>query len=214
MMNRITIIVLLCALSGIKLQADPVPDRKLPSGMQVPVSEISLEVRTGSEDYLMPTLEELLGGPVDDFGDVRDTEMLKLDLVDYAKKYLGCRYVHGGKGPKVFDCSGYTSFIFRNFGYSISPGSRLQGAQGKRVSLDSVEVGDLMFFSGRAGGKTVGHVGMVIEVNEATGQLKFIHASTKKGITIQSFPDGAYYSKHFLHVQRVIDDEKLMAGGK
>ncbi len=165
----------------------------------------------GAEDVLMPTLEEMLGGPVDDFGDFADIEQLQSDLVEYAKKYIGCRYVHGGKGPKVFDCSGYTSYIYRNFGYNISPGSRMQGTQGTRVDISDVQVGDLMFFSGRAGGRTVGHVGMVVDVDEATGKLKFIHASCKKGVTVQSFPDGAYYSKHFLHVQRVIDPEKLQA---
>ena len=162
----------------------------------------------GKEDVLMPTLSELL-----DEEPSMDAMLAELQdaMVDYAKDYIGCRYVHGGKGPKVFDCSGFTSYVYRKFGYSISPSSRAQGAQGKRVSMDDVRVGDLMFFSGRAGGKTVGHVGMVVEVNEENGSLKFIHASCKKGVTIQNFPDGQYYSKHFLHIQRVIEDEELVA---
>ena len=156
--------------------------------------------------------QELLDEAVEELS-TPGNESLKGQLAAYAKKYLGCRYVHGGKGPKVFDCSGFTSYVFRNFGYSLSPASRMQGTQGSRVSggIKNAEVGDLIFFSGRAGGRTVGHVGMVIEVNEITGAVKFIHASCKKGITIQRFPDGGYYSRHFLHVQRVIDQPQLLA---
>lgn len=35
-------------------------------------------------------------------------------MVDYAKEYLGCKYVRGGNGPKVFDCSGFTKYVFKN----------------------------------------------------------------------------------------------------
>ncbi len=52
---------------------------------------------------------------------------------------------------------------------------------------------------------------MVIEVDEATGSLKFIHSASSKGITIQSFPDGGYYSNRFLHAQRVIEPEIVAA---
>ncbi|MCM1483114.1 MAG: C40 family peptidase [Muribaculaceae bacterium] len=169
--------------------------------------DIDTPFDNGNGDVLMPTLSELLG-EAPEYDPLAD---LQEKMVEYAKNYLGCRYVHGGKGPKVFDCSGFTSYVYRNFGYSISPASKAQGAQGQRVSLKDAQVGDLMFFSGRAGGKSVGHVGMVVEVNEETGSLKFIHASTKKGVTIQNFPDGKYYSQHFLHVQRIIDQDKLMA---
>ena len=40
-------------------------------------------------------------------------------VVDYAKQYLGCPYVYGGNGPSSFDCSGYTSYVYRHFGYML-----------------------------------------------------------------------------------------------
>lgn len=163
------------------------------------------------DDVFMPTLTELLGEPVDDLGQLSGNEALKSDLVDYAKKFLGCRYRRGGKGPSVFDCSGFTSYVFRKFGYSLNPASRLQGMQGERVALQDAEVGDLMFFSGRKAGKTVGHVAMVIDVNQDTGQVKFIHASTSRGVVIETYPDGGYYSRRFLYIQRVLDDTSVMA---
>lgn len=178
-------------------------------GVKHTVPAVDSPLDNGNGDVLMPTLSELLGE--EEEAGMAELLDLQEQLVDYAKDYLGCRYVHGGKGPKVFDCSGFTSYVYRKFGYSISPASKVQGTQGRRVSIKEAQVGDLMFFSGRAGGRTVGHVGMVVEVNEEAGTLKFIHASCKKGVTVQNFPDGRYYSQHFLHVQRVIDPEKLLA---
>ncbi len=160
-------------------------------------------------DIIALTPWELLGED-DGLGDLfNSTSSFQTELVNFAKLHLGKRYKPGGKGPYVFDCSGFTSYVFRNFDINLSPASRLQGQEGTRVNLSDLQIGDLMFFSGRRGGKTVGHVGMVIEVDYETGKIKFIHASSKHGVVIQSFPDGAYYSKHYLHSTRVIDESKL-----
>lgn len=125
------------------------------------------------------------------------------DMVDYAKQFIGSRYRSGGKGPKVFDCSGFTSFIFRYFGINLFSSSRSQSSQGEKVHLSEAKVGDLIFFSGRRGGRRVGHVGIIVEVKD-NGTLKFIHASSSKGVVIQSYPDGGYYSKRFLSTRRII----------
>lgn len=153
---------------------------------------------------------ELLGeddGLGDDFGSLT---ALQSELVDYASSFIGTRYRHGAKGPKAFDCSGFTSYVFKNFGMSLSASSRAQGVQGRRIDKDEVMVGDLMFFSGRGGGKTIGHVGMVVDVDEVTGKIKFIHAATSQGVVIQSFPDNGYYSQRFLQFRRVLDDDEVM----
>ena len=135
-------------------------------------------------DVLALTPWELLGED-DGLGDMfSSVSSFQSDLVDFAKLHLGRRYRRGGKGPHAFDCSGFTSYVFRNFNISLSPASRLQGNEGN----------------------TVGHVGMVIEVDNETGTVKFIHASSTQGVVIQTFPDGGYYSKHYLHSTRVIDE--------
>ncbi|MDE6859193.1 MAG: C40 family peptidase [Duncaniella sp.] len=160
-------------------------------------------------DVLAMTPWELLGED-DGLGDLfNSVSSFQTELVNFAKLHLGRKYKPGGKGPYVFDCSGFTSYVFRNFDIKLSPASRLQGQEGSPVSVNELRVGDLMFFSGRRGGSTVGHVGMVIDVDEESGKIKFIHASSSKGVVIQSFPDGAYYSKHYLHSTRVIDESKL-----
>lgn len=163
--------------------------------------------KTETGDVLMPSLAEMLGEAVDDFGEFEANAALKDDLVGYASRYLGTRYRSGGKGPGGFDCSGFTSFVFRNFGYSLGASSRVQGQQGESISLDEVEIGDLMFFSGRRGGNTVGHVGMVIDVDREHGTCKFIHASSSQGVVIQNFPDGGYYSNRFIDARRVLGSE-------
>lgn len=84
--------------------------------------------------------------------------------------------------------------------------SRSQYTQGKRVEIDELQPGDLLFFSSRSSGRrNVGHVAMVVSVDKNNGTCEFIHASTRKGVTYQSFPDNAYYSRHFLGARRMLD---------
>ncbi len=137
------------------------------------------------------------------------TSSLHLDLAakmtDYAASFLGTRYRLGASGPKAFDCSGFTSYVFRNFGITLSRTSRQQYTQGERVATDELQPGDLMFFSSRSSGKgNVGHVGIVVEVDNATGSCTFIHASTRHGVVYQKFPDGGYYQKHYIGAKRIL----------
>lgn len=138
-------------------------------------------------------------------------ESLTADIISTAKKFLGRPYRFGAKGPKAFDCSGFTGYVFRSNGVNLGCDSRAQAVQGEHVSMADVRPGDLIFFSGRAGGSRVGHVGMVAEVNPENGTMTFIHASTRRGVVMQKYPDGGYYSRHFLKFRRVIGDEKLLA---
>lgn len=130
---------------------------------------------------------------------------LAVKMTDYAASFLGTRYRLGASGPKAFDCSGFTSYVFRNFGITLSRTSRQQYTQGERVATDELQPGDLMFFSSRSSGKgNVGHVGIVVEVDNETGSCTFIHASTKRGVVYQKFPDGGYYQKHYIGAKRIL----------
>lgn len=150
----------------------------------------------------VPTLDELLGRTVREASEPEG--LMHADLIiDYAKNFIGTRYRRGAKGPKAFDCSGFTSYVFRKYGYSLSPASHLQGLQGEKIDLDSARPGDLIFFSGRRAGKRIGHVGMVTGIN-ADGSVKFIHASCTKGVVVDTYPDGGYYSRRFISVRRVL----------
>lgn len=157
--------------------------------MMTPVEEdpTTAFINLDNSEFFSPANDELTG-----------------EIIDYATKHLGRPYRSGAKGPSAFDCSGFTSYVFKKFDIALSPSSRTQYTQGRKISLDEVRPGDLLFFAGRRGGKTVGHVGMAVDVNE-DGSIKFIHAATSKGITYGKYPDGGYYSKRYIGARRVID---------
>lgn len=126
-------------------------------------------------------------------------------LTEYASTLLGRKYVWGATGPKSFDCSGFTSYVFRNSaGIELPRTSRMQFTRGTKVDRSDLQAGDLMFFSSpRTSKGVVGHVGIVTGVND-DGSVTFIHASTKKGITYQKFPDGGYFSRAYIGAKRVL----------
>jgi len=112
------------------------------------------------------------------------------EIVAFAKKYLGYKYVSGGSTPsKGFDCSGFTTYVYKHFGYSISRTSSAQASNGKAVNKSSLQAGDIICFARRSGSKKIGHVGIYI------GGGKFIHAAnSRKGVIISNVSgDGFYY---------------------
>lgn len=132
------------------------------------------------------------------------------DVINFAYSFLGTPYVWGTKGPHTFDCSGFTSYVYRYFGFPITSASRWQVNEGVAVKNGDIRPGDLMFFGGRSTPRSVGHVGMCIDVDKKTGKIKFIHASTKRGVVINTYPDDNYYYKRFLCARRIITDKSLM----
>lgn len=132
------------------------------------------------------------------------SEMLS-DLISEARSHMGKRYRSGGKGPNAFDCSGFSSYVFRQFGYSLGASSGDQYNQGEKVDLKDLRIGDLVFFTGRnrRSGR-VGHVGIVVSADNEKGTFKFIHASTSQGIKIDS--NTGYYDGRYLGARRVISE--------
>lgn len=136
-----------------------------------------------------------------------ENEELVNDLIDYAHQFIGTRYRRAGRTPGGFDCSGFTYYVFSQFGYTLNPSSRSQFLQGEPIdSKFNVVPGDLLFFSGRSGGKTIGHVAIAIDVDYETGEITFIHASSTNGITTDT-TNSAYYSRRYLGARRVIGME-------
>ncbi|MDE5674832.1 MAG: C40 family peptidase [Muribaculaceae bacterium] len=134
-----------------------------------------------------------------------ETDALISDLLSEANSHLGKRYRSGAKGPKAFDCSGFSSYVFRQFGYSLGASSRDQYTQGESIEKENLRKGDLVFFTGRnSKSSRVGHVGIVVSVDKEKGTFKFIHASTSQGIKIDS--NDGYYSRRYIGARRVITE--------
>ena len=117
-------------------------------------------------------------------------------VVSYAKSFLGSRYVSGGTSPSGFDCSGFTYYVYKNFGVSLNRASSGQASNGKEIDKSNLVAGDLVLFS--QGSKKIGHVGIYI------GNNQFIHAANaRKGVIITSLSD-SYYTKNYVTARRVL----------
>ncbi len=130
---------------------------------------------------------------------------LRDSLIDFSKNYIGCKYKYGSKGPKTFDCSGFSGFVFGKFGVNLNSSSSSQYLQGEKVKLSDAKKGDLIFFNGsKAGGSNVGHVGIISDVNEKSDTVWFIHASVQQGVLIDVYPGLDYYNRRYVGCKRVI----------
>lgn len=120
-------------------------------------------------------------------------------VVAFAKKYLGYKYVSGGASPSTgFDCSGFTSYVYKNFGINLSRTSGAQASNGVAVSKSNLQAGDLVIFN-NSSNSAIGHVGIYI------GGNTFIHAAnSKKGVITTSLSD-SYYSRTYVTARRVIN---------
>lgn len=120
------------------------------------------------------------------------------EIVDYALQFLGYRYVYGGSSPSGFDCSGFTSYVYKHFGYSLYRSASDQLKNGVAVSRGELQPGDLVLFKKGNSSRPATHVGLYI------GNNQFIHASTSKvGVIISRMSD-AYYTTGFVGGRRIV----------
>lgn len=119
-------------------------------------------------------------------------------IIEYAKLFLGAPYVYAGKGPNKFDCSGFTAFVFRHFGYELRASAKGQLDDGWKVITkpDDLRCGDLVFYGGRGKTREIGHVGVVVSNDPALHRFTFIHASVRLGVTISGSTEPYYYPRY------------------
>jgi len=126
-------------------------------------------------------------------------------IVRTALQYLGAKYRSGHSGPKAFDCSGFTSFVYRHESIPISRSSRSQFCEGTPIkSIRDLQKGDLVFFGGSSRSRTVGHVGIVTEVDPAANKFKFVHAA-RTGVQVDD-SNSAYYARRYMGARRIVSD--------
>lgn len=121
------------------------------------------------------------------------------EIVAYAHQFLGCRYVLGGNGPSVFDCSGLTQYVYKHFGYTIRRTATQQLDNGTVVSKENLLPGDLVFFNNANSNKArATHVGIYI------GGGEFLHASSSKVGVIISDLNSTYYTRVYTTARRIL----------
>lgn len=116
-------------------------------------------------------------------------------VVNLAHSKLGSPYVWGSEGPNSFDCSGLTSYVYKNAaGVSLPRTSSAQSGYGQTISKSNLQPGDLVFF----GSGSVSHVGIYI------GGGNMIH-SPKPGESVKiTSINSSYYSGRFITAKRVL----------
>ncbi len=118
-------------------------------------------------------------------------------ILGKALSLLGSRYAYGASGPRVFDCSGFTSYVFKSLGFNLPHNAAAQAAIGKPVRKSELLPGDLVFFS-YYGNRGINHVGIY------SGNNKFIHASSSsRGVIYSSLRD-AYYQNNYRGARRIL----------
>lgn len=115
-------------------------------------------------------------------------------VVAYANQFIGYPYVYGGTSPSGFDCSGFTSYVYRHFGVSLNRTAAAQASNGISVSKSNLQPGDLLFFC-----SPINHVGIYI------GGGRMVHAANKtRGVTTDTINSG-YYSTNYVGATRIFN---------
>ena len=133
---------------------------------------------------------------------VTSSESTKADnIINTALTYSGVRYKYGGTSRKGMDCSGLLYVSFREHQVDLPRVSHEMAGEGKRIRLEKVQKGDLLFFKTSRKGKKINHVGMVVSV--ADEDIKFIHSTSSRGVIVSSLREG-FWNLSFVKATRVL----------
>ena len=128
------------------------------------------------------------------------SESMRDDIVKYAEQYIGVPYAWAGNSPRGFDCSGYTTYVLKEFNINLPRTASDQKRISSKINKSSAKKGDLVFFGK---GNNITHVGII--VSEKGKPLTMIHASTSKGIIVTNIENSEYWISKFKGVGSVIE---------
>lgn len=118
----------------------------------------------------------------------------------WAQNFVGIKYRRAGTSPRTgFDCSGFTSYIMKEFDVKVSPCSSTQSQQGERISLAEAQTGDLLFF-GRRG--HIQHVAIIVE-NTPEG-IVCVHSTSSRGVVVENVSKSDYWAPRIMFARDAI----------
>ena len=127
-------------------------------------------------------------------------EAARAEVANLACEFIGARYVYGGASPSGFDCSGFTLYIYKQFGFSLPHSATSQLAYGEEVAKEDLKPGDLVFFRDTSiTRKAASHVGVYI------GDGQFVHASSSRTgyVKVNNLTD-SYFRNIYVGARRLI----------
>ncbi len=125
-------------------------------------------------------------------------------IADYGQKFIGTTYKYAGQSPKTgFDCSGFTSYVLKEYGVSASPASAIQATEGRSVALDKVMPGDLIFFGESK--KKISHVALVVK--RGPEGITCVHSTTSRGVVVENVSQSTYWKPKILFARDVISED-------
>ncbi|MCR5186604.1 MAG: SH3 domain-containing protein [Clostridia bacterium] len=121
------------------------------------------------------------------------------EVVNLAQSFMGTRYVSAGKSPATgFDCSGFTYYIYGQFGVSLGGSAASQSSAGTPVDRSNLQPGDLLLFYDE-GMTKIGHVGIYV------GNGVFVHsANLKRGVVTDNLNTSSYYNARYVGARRLV----------
>lgn len=130
-------------------------------------------------------------------GSLTNSENMGINIVEYAKTFLGTPYAYGGNTPRGFDCSGFVQYVISNFGVNMPRTSNDQYSIGVRVNKSDLMPGDLVYFKYNPNSYKLNHVGIYV------GNGNFIH-SPVPGQAVKISPlNTGYFSYYYYGATRV-----------
>ena len=118
-------------------------------------------------------------------------------LAGTALGFRGIPYRNGGSDPSGFDCSGFTQYVFAQYGIALPREVREQFRVGKAVGPDDLAAGDIIFFTTTDPGPS--HVAIAI------GGDEFVHAPSSTGVVRVEHLGSSYWSPRYLGARRVVN---------
>jgi cell wall-associated NlpC family hydrolase len=127
-------------------------------------------------------------------------------LIATALSFRGTPYRNGGSDPTGFDCSGFTQWVFAQYGIGLPRQVEEQFKVGEKIKEDDLKPGDLVFFHTESHGAS--HVGIFVADDQ------FVHAPSSRGVVRVEYINSTYWGRRFVGARRVsLEHEQQVQNG-